>query len=102
MALACGDSARGVAARVTSPAGWAEAQIVEHENDDTRVRVVFDGGRCSEDPFHSPGVRLGLRLRWVDATTLEVSYPPGVLLDRPPDSTVRCEEREVRLVLSKQ
>lgn len=66
------------------------------------VEVSFDGGRCVEPSVRSPGVRLGLRLRWVDGGTLEVSYPPGVLLDRSSGSVIRCQEREVRLVLSKQ
>ena len=102
--LACGDSGRSaVVARVTSPAGWAEAQIVEYEMDSTRVLVAFDGGRCAEGSVSSHGVRLGLRLRWIDDTTLEVAYPPGVMLDRPPGGPiVKCLDREVRVVLAKQ
>jgi hypothetical protein len=102
--LACSDSGReGVAARITSPAGWAEGQIVEHEFDNTQVRVVFDGGSCTAGSVSSHGVRLGLRLRWIDDTTLEVAYPPGVMLDRPPSGPIaKCGDREVRVVLAKQ
>jgi len=99
----CGDSSRdSVVMSVKSPAGWAEAQIVEDEDLNTQVRVVFEGGRCTGDSTRSPGIGLGLRLRWVDDTTLQVTYPPGVMLDRPSDVTLRCEKREVRTVLAKQ
>jgi hypothetical protein len=90
-----------VVQRVTSPAGWAEARIVENAQDATRVLVSFDGGRCEGSSVSTRGVRVGLHLRWIDDTTLEVSYPPGVMLDRPSGGpVVKCEEREVRVVLS--
>jgi hypothetical protein len=101
--LACGGSGRSsVAARVPSPSGCCEASIVEYEGTRTVVEVSFDGGRCVQASVHSPGVRLGLRIRWVDGGTLEVRYPPGVLLDLPAGPVLHCQEREVRLVLSKK
>ena len=68
----------------------------------TQVEVAFDGGRCVETAVRSPGVRLGLRVRWVDGGTLEVIYPPGILLDKVSRAVLRCQEREVRLVLAKE
>ena len=89
--------------RVTSPAGWAEAQILESGGEVTQVFVSFDGGRCGGGSVSTRGVRVGLRLRWLDDSTLEVSYPAGVMLDRPAGGPVlKCWSREVRVVLSQQ
>ncbi|HTO52435.1 MAG TPA: hypothetical protein VMR50_03530 [Myxococcota bacterium] len=100
--LACGGDAgeRGVVTKVASPAGWCEASIVEHESEDTQVMVNFENGKCLVPSVRSPGTRLGLRIFWIDDTTLEVTYPPGVLLNRP-DARIQCQDREVRLVLAK-
>jgi len=77
--------------------------VVELAQESTQVMLSFDGGRCAGGSVSSHGTRLGLRLRWIDDTTLEVSYPPGVMLDRPPGGpTVRCQDREVRIVLAQQ
>jgi hypothetical protein len=99
--LACGSDSgqRGVVTKVASPAGWCEASIVEQESEETQVVVNFENGKCLVPSVRSPGTRLGLRLYWLDDTTLEVTYPPGVLLNRP-DARIQCQDREVRLVLA--
>jgi hypothetical protein len=91
-----------VVERTTSPAGWGEARVVEDTDGNSQVQVAFEGDKCLTHATSTPGTRVGLRLHWIDDTTLEVRYPAGVMLDRPGSPILECADKQVRLVLTQQ
>ena len=72
-------------ARVPSPSGWCEAYVVELGTEPngltTQVLLSFDGGQGGAGAVSAPGKNLGLTLRWLDSTTLEVQHPKTVRLE---------------------
>ena len=74
----------GESAHVPSPSGWCEAYVVEFDfgpnGQTTQVMLSFDGGQGGAGAVSAPGLKLGLNLRWLDPTTLEVEHPKGVQL----------------------
>jgi len=90
---------------VTSPAGWCTASVVEttyeHPSSQvTQVLLSFDGGACGSGAASSTGTGLGLQLRWLDDTTLEVRHPASTPMTRNASGDVlQCRSRRVRVVL---
>jgi len=74
----------GESPHVPSPSGWCEAYVVEFDNgpnaQETQVMLSFDGGRGGAGAVTAPGLGLGLVLRWLDPTTLEVQHPKEIQL----------------------
>lgn len=92
-------------ARVASPNGWVEAYVLEWShgpgNGRTQVMLSFDEGRCGRGSVSANGIGLGVDLRWIEPTTLQVSYPESVDLERGPGGEdVQCGNRKVRVILS--
>ena len=89
------------AGRVTSPAGWCVASLMEAPGaEHTTVLLEFDGGRCGAGAVYFDGGRHGIELRWRDAQTLEVLHPEGVRAHRNASGEVlQCFNRKVRVVL---
>jgi hypothetical protein len=93
-------------ARVASPNGWAEAYVLEWsygpDNGRTQVMLSFDGGMCGRGSVSANGTSLGLELRWVEPTTLQVTYPESVDLEQPAGGgeDMQCGKRKVKVILS--
>jgi hypothetical protein len=91
--------------RVASPNGWVEAYVLEWSygqgNGRTQVMLAFDGGRCGRGSVSANGIGLGLKLRWVEPATLQITHPESVDLERSPGGEdVQCGNRKVRVILS--
>jgi hypothetical protein len=90
---------------ILSPAGWCKAAVTETTSVDgqsgsTQVALSFDGGKCGRNAVSSNQVGLGLQLRWLDDSTLEVGHPVGATMVRSPSGEVlQCLDHRVRVVL---
>lgn len=93
-------------ARVASPNGWVEAYVLEWSygpnNGRTQVMLSFDAGMGGCGSVSANGTSLGLELRWVEPTTLQVTYPESVVLEQPPGGAdIQCRNRKVKVILSR-
>jgi hypothetical protein len=92
-------------ARVASPAGWVEAYVEEWRtgpsNGNTQVMLSFDNDRCGSGAVSAQGRNLGLQLRWIDPTTLEVTHPDNVVMSRNASGEyLQCGPRKVHVLLT--
>jgi hypothetical protein len=63
--------------------------------------LSFDGGTCEMGTVTANGTSLGLELRWIEPTTLQVSHPESVALESGPSGEyLQCGSRKVRITLS--
>ena len=90
---------------VPSPSGAFDAWIVEsgYGRDDgtTQVMLSFRDRNCGAGAVAAVGVDLGLELRWIDDTTLEVRHPKTIVpIRNASGETVQCYERKVKVVLT--
>jgi hypothetical protein len=64
--------------------------------------LSFDAGMCGLGSVSADGTNLGLELRWVEPTILQVTYPESVDLKQPPGGgeDMQCGKRRVKVILS--
>jgi hypothetical protein len=87
-----------------SPSGWCVAYIQEAKttpgSEWSAVLLDIDKGKCSAKAVEFHQVSVPLKMRWLDSTSLEISYPKDVspACDTP-EQLVECAGRRVRVVL---
>ena len=91
---------------IRSPAGWCVASTVEIDagkgSQNTQVFLAFDGG-CGAGAVAFDGLNLGLQLRWLDDTSLEVGHPQSASPTRNANGEIiQCFKRKVRVILTPQ
>jgi len=90
---------------VTSPAGWCVASVIVFDasprSSNTQVLLSFDDGRCGSGAVSFDRANVPITVRWVDATTLEVSYPKDLVPERNASGEfLQCFDRRVHVILS--
>ena len=88
------------APHVPSPAGGCEACVAEWSDENSQV--ILNCGACGSGAVSAIGKDPGIRLRWLDPTTLEVQHSSHVKMKRNASGEViQCggPHRQVRVVL---
>ena len=92
-----------VVERAVSPSGCCKAEIVEFTTEAAGgplTQVLVDLGGCGGGATGARGTGLGLRMRWVDDSQLEITGPSDLELSHTQaDKIVQCWDRKVRIVL---
>jgi hypothetical protein len=62
--------------------------------------LSFDNDTCGRGSVSVDGTGLGLELRWIEPTTLQVAHSESVALEPGPDGEyLQCGSRKVRVTL---
>jgi hypothetical protein len=92
--------------RITSPGGWCEAYLLKltsPNGGNTQVMLNFAADACGAGAVSFEGSIPDVQLRWLDGTTLEVSYPKQAKPTRNSSGDViQCHDRKVRVILSEK
>ena len=90
-------------ARVLSPDGEVSAYVYHYDSPSgglTQVSLDFVGLGCGSGSAAWYEYDLGVDLRWIDATTLEVNYPAGKTFEHNASGDLLgCYDRGVRIVM---
>ena len=90
-----------------SPSGWCVAYIQTARESSpsahSTVLLDLDRGTCCAIAVEFPDASVPLKMRWLDANTLEIRYPkeasPVWPCDDAAENVVECVGRSVRVVL---
>ena len=90
-------------AHTVSPDGEVAALVYHHDSPNgglTQVGLDFVDTGCGAGSASWYEFDLGIQLRWIDAGTLEVSYPDGKAFKHDPSGDfIGCFDRAVRVVM---
>ncbi|MEM7765735.1 MAG: hypothetical protein AAF290_16840 [Pseudomonadota bacterium] len=90
-------------AKTTSPDGEVEALVYHYDSPSgglTQVSLDFVGLGCGSGSAAWYAYDIGIELRWLDAHTLEVTYPEDISFRHNPSGEyLGCFDRTVRVVM---